>query len=653
MDVLRAVVERSHIHSRRHRKLRTQKLRAVLILLVVVAGLGGATDVAYGSLKSQGEQLQSNLTSQLQAGQRELEAGKDALKQANAKHDMTLVTRAIAHFDAAKGNFKTTSRLADESILLRYLAYAPSVGESVRSRHSTVDAVAEMGAAISDAGLNLSILDGELIRPAPSGDAGRTFLTVLNQVHAGLAKVRDDLSRARKAATQVHVEVLPSGQQIIFTKARESIDSALVGFSEFERLVPILTDVLGGNGPRTYLVEQVNPAELRAGGGFIGSYSLLRADGGSLKLLRSGDSYPLVDPRPRPWQPGFIPMPMPYREVIPDTSWSFIDSNIYPDFPSNARTAENFVEPRLGHLDGVIAMDYYAVAKLLGLTGPMDVPGHGLRVDENNFISLSIRHDISDFGPHKLIFSALAGPLMERVASLPPDRWPTLLSILNGLASERHLQAYFNDAALEDEMDRIGWSGRLNTNHSEFLMEVESNYYGTKSNYWVNRHYSIALSRNGGLLHHRIAVDVVNSEPCGLEERGTYWANIRVYVSGLASSLSHNLRAVRYGNPAPPPDTKMMDGWLFVNCSGGHSQGVFEYDTPWPARDKAGWTIYWQKQPGTGPDGFDVSWDYGDGVGEDKATWALGQDRVFTLLPSGLSLRAGNPAEATLPSLGL
>src|SRR5205807_2303425 len=186
-------------------------------------------------------------------------------------------------------------------------------------------------------------------------------------------KVRTDLESAQKAAAQVDVRVVPAGQQATFLKARKGIDTALLGFVEFERLVPVLAELLGGNGLRTYLIEQVNPAELRAGGGFIGTFSVLQADHGSLKVVRSGDAYDLAEPRPQPGQRGFIPQPTPYREVIPEVSWSFVDSNIFPDFASNAKAAEDFVQPRFGHIDGVIAMDYYVVAKVLELTGALAV----------------------------------------------------------------------------------------------------------------------------------------------------------------------------------------------------------------------------------------------------------------------------------------
>jgi hypothetical protein len=652
MDGPREVGRLPRVH-KRQRRFRSHKLTALLIALIIIAGISGASDLGYLALKSRADQLQARLAADLQAGQRELETGKTLLTQANSKHDVTLVAQAVNSFVTAKADFLSASQQADDSRLLRYLEFVPAAGDFARSRHAAVDNIAAMGAALADAGQQVSKLDGEIIKPPSSGEAGRTLLTVLNLVQTGLAKVRADLDTAQKAAAKVDAKVLPAGQQATFLKARASIDSAVPGFAEFERLVPVLTDVLGGNGVRKYLVEQVNPAELRAGGGFIGTYSLLQADHGSLNVIQSGDAYDLVNPRPNPGQPGFIPQPTPYREIIPQISWSLVDSNIYPDFPSNAAAAENFVQPRIGNVDGVISMDYYVVAQLLALTGPIDVPGYGLRVDTTNFIPQAMSHDIAGDAAHKSILSALAGTLMGRIASLTPDAWPALLSTLNGLAGQRHLQAYFNDAAVQGEIARIGWSGGLNLGSaSDFMMEVESNYYGTKSNYFVTRHYSIALVRSGSTLRHEIAVDVVNNEPCGIEDRTLYRGNIRLYVAASAYSMSDNLVAVVYSNPAPPNQTKLLDGWLLVNCGGGRGQAVFDYDTPWPSQNNAVQQIYWQKQPGTLADTIHVTWSTGDGQTH-TADGTLSEDRVLSLSSAGVNLSAGKPAQANLPSLSL
>lgn len=626
-------------------------------MVVIVAAGAGAGTVAYAKLRGQAEQLQAELTAHLQTGQGELEAAKGSLKQANASRDETLIARAKTHFAVAKTEFAAAGQIADSSGLLRRLESLPAVGSLAHSRHTAVDGIAAMGAAISDAGQELADLDGNLIKPpSTGGQEARTLLTVLGQTNSSLVAVRTDLDRAQKAAAQVDVQVLPAGQQTTFVKARDTIGSALAGLDEFERLVPVLTEVLGGNGARTFLIEQVNPAELRAGGGFIGTYSVLRADQGTLKLVASGDAYQLSEPRARLGQPGYVAPPGPLREsLIPNVSWSFVDSNFFPDFPSNAKAAEGFTQPRLGiSIDAVISIDYYTVAKMLDLTGPLSLPAYRITVNAANFVSDVIQHDLAQDVIHKAILGAIAGPLMDRVATLPPDRWPGLIAALNELAAARHLQAYFNNDTVEKEIDRVGWSGGMNpTGSGDYLMEVESNLGATKANYFATRHFTVELTRNGATLHHKVTVDLVNNMPYQYHPREFYRGYLRLYVGNTASSTKDNLRPVQYPNPDPPPGLRVLDGWLpEIPGYGGHAQAVFEYDTPWQARDKGRDQIYWQKQPGTLSDKVDVTWN--DGSGHTfTVSGDLGQDRIITLTTTGVSLTPGQPARAQLPSLSL
>ena len=190
---------------------------------------------------------------------------------------------------------------------------------------------------------------------------------------------------------------------------------------------------------------------------------------------------------------------------------------------------------------------------MLELTGPLAVPGYGLTLDANNFIAHAIQIDLNDSATNKAILSAVAGPLMARVSALPSDRWPALIAALNGLAAEHHLQAYFNNDLVETEIERVGWSGRVNPNGtSDYLMEVESNYSGDKANYFLNRHYTVELTRNGPALHHKVIIDLVNGTPAGSYCRTYYEANIRLYVGATASTMSDNLRPVKYSDPDAP-----------------------------------------------------------------------------------------------------
>ena len=160
--------------------MRSHKLLAAGIAVVILAGLAGGSYVAYGQVKSRADRLQALLTSDLQAGQQELEAGKTALTQANSKHDPSLVAQAVVHFDAAKGHFLAASQAADGSRLLHDLELVPAAGDLARSRHTAVDGISAMGVALSDAGKDVSDLDAQLLKPPGTGQASRNLLTVLN-----------------------------------------------------------------------------------------------------------------------------------------------------------------------------------------------------------------------------------------------------------------------------------------------------------------------------------------------------------------------------------------------------------------------------------------------------------------------------------------
>jgi len=626
------------------------------VVVILVGGAGGSA-LAYTTIKNQAGQLQAQLTIHLQKAQGELEAAKVSLSAANSTHDPKQITQAKAHFTAAAAQFTAARQIADKSQLLGILEGVPGVGGLVRSRHTAVDGIADMGIAITDAGQELADLAGQLIKPSTGGgQSGRTLLTVLTLTNTSIVKVRADLDRAQKAAARVDVGVLPAGQQATLIKARSTISTGLAAIDQFVLLVPVLTEVLGGNGTRTYLIEQVNNAELRPGGGFIGTYSVLQASQGTLKLLKTGGSPDISFPRALVGQPGYVQPPGPFREsLLTNNSWSFLDSNFYPDFPSNAKAAESFAQPRLGvHIDAVISMDPYMVAKMLELTGPLPVPGFAITVNSQNFIPLVIVHDLAGDAIHKAILGAIAGPLMSRLSTLPANQWPALLSALNGLASARHLQAYFNNTTVEKEIRTIGWSGELNPSTTpDFMMEVESNLGATKANYFVTRQFTLEMTRRGSVLRHKVTIDLTNDMPYIYRPIEYYRAYIQFYVSATATARSDNLRAPLYPSPAPPKGMRIIDGWVPIFHGYGHSaEAVFTWDTPWPADGRSENHIYWQKQPGTLADKIVVKWN--DGSGHTYTVKAdLGQDRVINLSSSGITITPGQAAQAQLPSLSL
>jgi hypothetical protein len=319
--------------------------------------------------------------------------------------------------------------------------------------------------------------------------------------------------------------------------------------------------------------------------------------------------------------------------------------------------AEQFAAPRLGmKIDAVVAIDFYTIAKLLEVTGPLRVPGYGVTVTSQNFVPLvvqgGIQSEIQSSETTKAILAATAGPLMERVASLPSQQWPSLISILNGLASTRHLQAFFNNSTVQDRISTFGWSGQLNPHKtSEFMMETEANLGATKANYFLTRRYDVVLTRQGSLLHHLVTVTVTDNMPYVYRPNEFYRAYFRLFFPANASSARDDLTQLRWPNPSPPAGLHQLAGWIQIHGYGHSAQVTFSYDTPWQADRLGRDEIYWQKQPGTLDDAVHVTWN--DNGRRFSASGSLHQDLTVELTTNGVALLPAAIATAAIPSLSL
>jgi len=163
----------------------------------------------------------------------------------------------------------------------------------------------------------------------------------------------------------------------------------------------------------------------------------------------------------------------------------------------------------------------------------------------------------------------------------------------------------------------------------------------------------VELTRTGNYLHHRVTIDITDNMPYSYRPREYYSAYIRLYVSDNAINTGVNLRPAKYPNPAPPAGTRMIDGWVPTFHGYGHTaEAVISYDTPWIADGRGEGSIYWQKQPGTNADTVTVVWHDGSGHTY-TVNGEVGQDRVISFSSRGVSIDAGQAAQAKLLSLSL
>jgi len=147
---------------------------------------------------------------------------------------------------------------------------------------------------------------------------------------------------------------------------QEALDGAAVPLTTVAELADLGPALLGADGPRTYLLLSLNPAELRAQGGIVGAVAVLQVADGAVGLVgqRSTADLPeLAEPA----------LPLSEAEVglHGDRLGRWVqDTVLTPDFPRAAALAAAFWQRSTGQaVDGVLATDPVVVADLLAATG--------------------------------------------------------------------------------------------------------------------------------------------------------------------------------------------------------------------------------------------------------------------------------------------
>jgi Protein of unknown function (DUF4012) len=640
--------------SRRQRYL---ALRLLVLFLVAIAASAIIGDVSVVHAR----QVQASVTADLQAGANELLAGKQSVSDATSKSDASLLTSADQHFANSRSRFESALHQLQGDPVLVAARLTPGLSQAyVGPRLQAAVSIAEMGIALDEAGSGAATIDAALLKPAAANvHGGERLVQVLKTADPLVKQIVADLNRAQEQAKLIDVSVIPTSQRATVTKAKDEIQKGLDGLNEFQRLSPALLDILGQSGAKTYLVEQLDPAELRAAGGFIGSFALLSIDKGKITLQQGSDVATIDVPYPTPDKKDYVRQPEPLDEFTGvGRGWVFGDSNYYPDFATSAKTGEALFLGQTGKkVDGVISIDPWAVASMLEVTGPLDVPKWNVRIDAKTFANdVFLRLETANATANrKQFFPDAANLILDKLSTLPADQWPKLLSVLNGSVTQRHLQVYFNTDTTESAMDRMGWSGKMvKPAGQETMLEVESNFGGTKANHFLTRSYNLQLTAADGILHHRLDITYKDATPPGFLGGRHYRCYVRFYYPANATNDSAPIHASMTTPSGEKLDgVKMLDGWFQINIDPRLGYGPYsvtlQWDTPLTA-GAVGHSIYWQKQAGTLNDAITVTYTVGGRTF--TAASDLSQDRVLALTDAGVQVTNGSAGSAHLPTLG-
>lgn len=248
---------------------------------------------------------------------------------------------------------------------------------------------------------------------------------------------------------------------------------------ELDQAMDLFLTFVGYDFGRRYLFVFQNNQELRATGGFIGSYGLMNIDQGVVESLDIEEIY-----RPDGQLTRFIQPPKPLQELTP--RWFLRDSNWFADFPTSADRMMAFYEKTGGPTpDGVISLTPTVIERLLRITGPIEMDGYDTIVNADNFVRVtqyqtSEAYDLEENRPKQFI-DDLAPELISRLLSAGQEQFPQVLESLLSSLQERHLMVYFLDNDIQQRVEDLNIGGHLYQTEKDYLQINHSNIGGFKT----------------------------------------------------------------------------------------------------------------------------------------------------------------------------
>ena len=149
----------------------------------------------------------------------------------------------------------------------------------------------------------------------------------------------------------------------------------------------LLPGILGTDFPRRYFIMFANPAESRDMGGLMASWAILRAEDGKLQIEETGSPIDLFGPVNNTIQlDGLTAYPNSLMEMAP-TKWPQNWTSAFDLKVTSRMVADLMADAGKGQIDGVMYVDPQSLEALIGLTGPVSVPGTEIQLTGSNTAS--------------------------------------------------------------------------------------------------------------------------------------------------------------------------------------------------------------------------------------------------------------------------
>lgn len=314
-------------------------------------------------------------------------------------------------------------------------------------------------------------------------------------------------------------------------KIHRGLDEAMESLKKIKKLLPYIDSLLAKDTEKKYLLFFANNMEIRPGGGFLGSFGILKIKDYTITDIEIHDVYDADGQLIAHIEP-----PMPIRKYLNIVHGFLRDSNFSPDFPEDYEIAKMYLEKEINltGFSGSILITTTAIEHILEAFGDIYIPDFNEYINKKNFYIKTQVHTEKDFFPGSIQKKSFLTAFSQQLVINLETASPKLLAIaLKKSLDEKQLIIFSDEKEIQDVIDSFYWSGRTIqprciSESSEnciinYLFPYDANIGANKVNFFITRSmYLKTKIDRGGQIQNIFSVQFHNESPAEVFPGGTY-----------------------------------------------------------------------------------------------------------------------------------
>lgn len=400
-----------------------------------------------------------------------------------------------------------------------------------------IDNSYKTGKNLIEAGEKLSSAGYYLIKSVEYLSSEESLINKITNFRYGSYLALEQILQAEKNLNKVNIDHLPDEYKEDYNALSSMMPVVIQTLKQSQEVADFAVNFLAQNDYKRYLLVFQNDNELRATGGFMGSFALLDIKNGEISGLNmpAGGTYDL--------RAGLKPVLLsPPAMQLLNPRWEFQDANWWPDFPTSAKNIMWFYEKSGGPtVDGVIAINSDWFARLLKVIGPIRLSQHNKTFTSSNFeleMQQAVELEYDDSQKPKQILADLAPAVIDKIFASDTKNILSLASHVSDGLKDRDIQLYFKDEKAKNFIVKNLWQGEQLDYSQDYLSVVATNIGGGKTDTVVDQDiiHNTEIFNDGTVIN---SIVIKRSHLGAIDNNFTNVANrsyLRIYVP-LGSKL--------------------------------------------------------------------------------------------------------------------